>query len=428
MKNTKSEYEQKHNSITSNKEYPHQTNSRNKQIQEGRGTPYDAISPRYFCLPAELEESLRPLVEGVDPSLLDQYRWAVHSITFNLLTDRRFDEDDFVPLKIAFLRKILVADNVTPILKDLTRWGFIESNESWRSGHFSKGYRCTERYRTGRIIELAITDPRLNRKVERIRQEHLQEIHALPEGYGHVFRSLSALSVDLEGAEAHIAQTYPQDSRKSNARRVALAYIARSEYWMTVGQKGKRAHHNLSNLASDLRPFLKLDGHPIQQIDIANSQPFIMHLLFRGEVADERERNEMENLVLQGNFYKRLNISGSEYEFFKKRVFRELLFKKGNYTSNMEVLFRSIFPSYASAIERRAKATKESLAAHLQQEESNVIYDAVKRFARHTHGRVPILTIHDSLVAPPSHIQAAYEALVAAFQERHGLVPLLRFK
>lgn len=43
-------------------------------------------------------------------------------------------------------------------------------------------------------------------------------------------------------------------------------------------------------------------------------------------------------------------------------------------------------------------------------------------------GACPTLTIHDSLVTTPEHRHGAHDALAAAFRDKHGLIPILRFK
>lgn len=46
---------------------------------------------------------------------------------------------------------------------------------------------------------------------------------------------------------------------------------------------GRRYHSNLTNLRSELRKYLRVDGQPLVQIDISNSQP-----LFQAVVAEQR--------------------------------------------------------------------------------------------------------------------------------------------
>ncbi len=200
-------------------------------------------------------------------------------------------------------------------------------------------------------------------------------------------------------------------------------------FFFTIDGKAGRAHHNLSNLAADLRPFVTVNGHPLVQVDISNSQPLFLHLTISTDKAiDQKEVEQMRELVSAGQFYDALKPEGKEREQFKKEIFRDVLYGAGTYTNDNTDLFQSRFPSYAEAIARLKVPDFTKVAVRMQATEAKVIFKAVEQFAARTDHNAPILTIHDSVVTTPDFVEQAQRALHEVFQEDYGFVPHTKIK
>lgn len=181
----------------------------------------------------------------------------------------------------------LLLDPADPIIESDNSW---QKSQGGRHIGFFKGYRMTQKYNTGEINYKSL--PRKFR--ERI-QKHIKE------------RSKqNVVDVDyqflLDQFESHkftfipSGYDYIQDfgtillSRVENKneyqRKLVLNLIGRWLYeaekiqeinpWRSVSPKNHRIHSRLTNLNSNLRPFLLCDGEPLGMFDITASQPYIL--------------------------------------------------------------------------------------------------------------------------------------------------------
>lgn len=378
-------------------------------------------------VPSDLDAALIPLVATRAPRFLDHYRWIIHSIVYRKLTDHRYeDPSSFIPINQEVLRRTISQRKAKDFLIDLHQWEFIESI-GYEAGVRSRGFRIKPPYDRGTIIGIEITDARLAKKVRKHVQNKHDAIRARNDGYSAVLLWLEALNIDEVSASEHTRTHFKEDDWDSrNSRLVSIDAIAKKQFRIDIDGSG-RAHHNLSNLAGDLRPFVSIDGRPLYQVDVACSQPRFMHFVLRDEIADKVEVARMEDLLTTG-FYAELNTKGIPIEPFKERFFADVLFGRGDYTNWVTEAFEAQFPSYANAIAKAKEENYKQFAIALQQAEARVIFDAVKRFVAATGGKAPVLTIHDSLVTWPECTRTARDALEAAFHDQYGAEPLLRVK
>jgi hypothetical protein len=360
---------------------------------------------------------------------LDHYRWVLSSITFLRVTDRRFVRDSFVPLNQEVLRAIISKRKTTQILADLCKWGIIEQNRSWWAGRHSMTYRLKEPFISEKVKALPLVDKGMNKRLARFRASRETFAQKAGPGYVSVHKWLQNLRIDRVRAMRFIRHRYPLHSEEYKARLIAVDLIANGLFFFTVDDKAGRAHHNLSNLAADLRPFVTVEGQPLVQVDISNSQPLFLHLtISTDKTIDQDEVERMRALVSAGEFYDALKPVGTEREQFKKEIFRDVLFGAGEYSNATTEHFRLQFPTYAEALARMKVPDFTKVAVTMQTIEAKVIFKAVERFAHTTAFSVPILTIHDSLVTTPAHIALAERTLHEVFQEQHGIVPPTKIK
>lgn len=383
-------------------------------------------------IPVAVDDLLQEKVQSGELPLkyLDQYRFIISHIVFERMTDKRYEEEgSYVRMNMDTLRRHISQDYAYRFRDALIAWKIIECNGVYsKREHTSFGYRLTDEYRGGRLMAMNVCDPLLQRNIGRMRREQEERIQQYPPGYAAVAKWLSALTIDKVKAESHITEHFHEGSDKHGARMLAVDGIAHKQFWCIVDGKAGRAHHNVSNLAGDLRPFLTIHGKPLEQIDIANSQPLFMHLLFaRQGGLDPSEQARMESALLSGQFYGMLNAEQLEVEAFKES-FYQFLFGDNIKRGRVAKRFTKEFPSYALQIQRAKEGDYTKFAILLQAEEANVVYEAVKRFVEKTHDNAPILSIHDSLVTTPDLINMARDALAETFMALHGVTPLLRLK
>ena len=159
---------------------------------------------------------------------------------------------------------------------------------------------------------------------------------------------------------------------------------------------GRRYHSNLTNLRSDLRQYLQVDGQPLVQIDISNSQP-----LFQAVVAEQR------GVVCPA--YKQVCEEGQLYEFLgektgltrrrtKQQMMSSVFFGRNDSRSRTKRAFRKHFPEVAALLDRIKAVDHAELARLLQRAESDFVIRTVCDRLRREHPKMFVATIHDSVV------------------------------
>jgi hypothetical protein len=393
--------------------------------------PYDGTFGKcqnHLYLPPLLDKLLVGRVGG-NSAILDQYRWIISSIHYQRCINKHFDPDSYIPLNFEVLRSILSKRKVTKFIGDLCRWCIIEQDRTWVPGQRSIGYRLASEFRGLKVKARPLTNRAMIKRLARFRHSNTVLKKATGRGYAMVHQSLQSLRIDEKRAMRFIRYHHSTDSDSYNSRLISINLIATRSYFFIIDGKAGRAHHNLTNLAADLRPFLTINGQPLSQVDISNSQPLFLHLtLSRAGRIDTEESDRMWDLVRSGQFYDALKPEGQNRDQFKIEIFRDVLFGTGKYTTTTTEHFRLLFPTYAEEISHLKKPDYTNLAITLQATEAEVIFDAVERFGAMTEYQVPILTIHDSLVTTSDHIEEALYALNQACQELHGIIPPTKTK
>lgn len=399
-----------------------------------------------MSLPLRVEQEIVARVkENTPPSITkrkrkdftDHYRFIVHLIQERRLTDNRFkDEGKFVCISHKHLHKYISKDNTSRFLRELQDWEILECDKAYwnREDPKALGYRLRETYWHDEIVDIEYSDAMLREKVVKkwAALENQDPIIDLP-GYRECRRWHSKLAIDRASAEGYIRQQYQERKGEYRFRMEAVRRIASGRFWFNTGPKSRRAFHNLSNLPKDLRRFLSVHGYPLRQADIGCSQPLFLHLMLKpAGVIPIAEEADLAQLLVTNKFYEAIMPDGTVRDRVKQRFYKEVLFGKGSRMTKVIKLFNARFPTYAREIARlheEEQAGKSlSLAALLQSTEAAVVFNAVHRFSTQTNDQVPIMTIHDSLVTTPDHLDLAKEILESVFEEVYQIKPVISIK
>ncbi len=405
--------------------------------QHRRNTPYEGtLAPppnRLYSSPG-LEKVIDQRVQPNNRRLADYYRWLVSTILFvgAMNKEHAGDKGAYVPLKYQVLRSVMPKKRLTGIIRDLIAWQLIERRESYRKDYYSKGYRLNPEFMFGKFRIRIIGDPLLNKKINAHRERLRNQVLRRP-GYEAVYRSVEALEIDHRRARRLVLKQFKakvlRDTRRYTSRMVSIDSIALNNLFYAIDPKTGRFYHSYACLAKELRPMVRLEGRPLREVDITNSQPLLLHLMLKDRgMVHPTEAERMEKLVLGGLFYEEFNTEGADRDVFKKEFFRDVLFGKGMYSNATTDLFTRKFPSYAAAIRKLKQGDHTRVAIAMQTMEAQIIFAAVERFIRRFGRHAPIITIHDSLSTIPDYSEAAMEVLYEEFEERFGVRPHLKMK
>ena len=228
-------------------------------------------------------------------------------------------------------------------------------------------------------------------------------------------------------------------AEKHELEHKSIDKIDKGEYFLEQPDPASRIFTNVANLSSDLRQFLYHKQYPghwnLVNLDIANSQPYLLSLLLRaryqGQEMPESVRRYIE-FTATGTFYEEMmtimgyatgTITKRQRSAFKKDFFGKLFFCKTRYSrlTPEGKMFRKHFKEVAALIDEYKDAGHEQLAITMQRAEAKVILktigeELIKRGIWFT-------TIHDSVLTLTQHHEEVKQLILSAFFTEVGIAP-----
>jgi hypothetical protein len=166
--------------------------------------------------------------------------------------------------------------------------------------------------------------------------------------------------------------------------------------WNPEDEFGRRFHSNLTNLRSELRQYLRVDGKPLYQVDIKNSQP-----LFAVAVLESRgvKCDQYKDVCQSGRLYEHLGaLAGLSRADAKHQVISSVFFGRNDSHSRSRRVLAREFPAVWAGIQAIKAADYTELAKLLQRAESDFIIRRVCNRLRKDHPKMFVATIHDSIL------------------------------
>jgi hypothetical protein len=185
---------------------------------------------------------------------------------------------------------------------------------------------------------------------------------------------------------------------------------------------GWRFHSNLTRLKTEGRKTLRINGKPLVEIDIKNSQP-----LFLAKLLKERGVEGCDKFIdiCQQDLYAYLAvIAGVTRSEAKTAVIETVFFARIGAKHRIKTLFKAEFPKVWQFIEGIKKKDHKKLARLLQRTEAQFIIYTVCERIRNEAPETFIATIHDSILHLPKDSEYVRAVLDSEFA-KYGLKPKL---
>ncbi|GEO11123.1 hypothetical protein [Segetibacter aerophilus] len=200
-------------------------------------------------------------------------------------------------------------------------------------------------------------------------------------------------------------------------------------------KKTKRLFHTFCNLKRCYRKFILLDGRPLLETDISNSQPTFSVALINSYLKEKKPqlygKHDMrvyEKHCREGNFYEVIAgkagvdiTDGEQRDQFKEDFYKQIFFavNSGRSTPIMEA-FTQLFPTAARAISGLKKGNYKRFALELQGLEAELmVYTVYKQLLDEGH---VVLPLHDAIYSNNEETkQRAEELIKLQFQVKHGM-------
>ncbi|MBN1187333.1 MAG: hypothetical protein JXB49_33960 [Bacteroidales bacterium] len=360
--------------------------------------------------------------------------------------------------------------NVVPLAGEymyyLKSIGVVEWKNHLKSRN-SRLYRMTLDYR-GVTIWRTLTDQKLAR---RICENEKSLKFRNSKKYPHLNKFVHMIEIDLERALKTIQETY-EHNLKSNIQEVQkkaesrmtfsvgeVLKIHHGQIYIRVNKTNLRYDTNFTRLPSELVKHLHINGSYLQELDIANSQPFFVNALFNptqevrkivGEslymYTSSHQLNDKEDVIL----YKSLTSQGRFYDFledkcnkaglrfrdrrdFKDHVFLVFFGKNQAFKySKLVQLFEELFPSIWRFFTVIKSPRHNKLAILLQRIESYTMLEKVAHKINNQFPSLPFLTKHDSILIPTRKdillLKELELIILETIKDTVGSVPKIRTK
>lgn len=205
----------------------------------------------------------------------DRARYLLHMIHTQTIFNHR-DRQDGVRLKAAYLRKFMTKKNYRHIIADLEAGGVIEIERKAIRGSQSYKFRLAGDFRTQSCRRYFPKDGYLVRALQKWRSDADREITCPTRK--NLREQLWRVRVKFEDARTLLAGLPLND--EGHADTLSCLERLHEEDWYFVADRQGRVHHNVSCLKRELRQFLRVDGEPLVELDISNSQPLFCGLTY----------------------------------------------------------------------------------------------------------------------------------------------------
>jgi hypothetical protein len=348
--------------------------------------------------------------------------------------------------------KVISKYKYKQIVTDLLDWDIVECDNIAIYGCKSKGYKLKAPFDIS-IKKIPIKDKKMNEKINQFKsattltaelkktsEKFIRSVTTtateknLSIAYQYLKQNIVKINIDKKKALQYNEENYFSETAKKTykANYHSIINLSEGEYKFKVDSTAYRVHTNLTNIKKELRQFLSVEGEPLGEVDIKNSQPLFFYWQIKNlEQIPDDEKIRYKEMVESGKFYelfiKRLGIPDSKRAKVKKKIISAIFFDYNREKESRYVtVFKKEFPSIASYIYQYKKENRSKLACLLQRLESNFVIEKAVREFINRFGDEFVSTIHDSMVVKESKLNDALQVMEYCF-EKEGLNPKLSF-
>lgn len=222
----------------------------------------------------------------------EKLRWAdyVNYLQHRIFVGQAFWQSDngrYTNLKYNYLKQIIPVRELAPMKAWLLGDGTLITSDGkfWEGSDRNPGkclgYRVADKYQSVEPQRTRCRDPKLSKTIKDARRADYKN-------YTKVMRrihvNIKRVDIDFLGALELLAhykfeptEGYDPEEARRATKKLLMIINDKSET-MPHRCQYKRVHHEFTRLARVFRPYLKANGVPLTNVDIANSQPLFLYL------------------------------------------------------------------------------------------------------------------------------------------------------
>lgn len=324
-----------------------------------------------------------------------------------------------------------------------------------KSGGKALGYRFKDNY-ISKLVSVEIDSNPISKRIIKGRNERNNAVNEKLHKYRDYF--LKTFKIDYEGAIEYLNNWYNTSINSLNSLLcgrnfneewikivnkynhifISLSAINDGDLYFRKNTTNGRVDTNLTSLKGEYKQFITSDKE-LYQIDIVNSQPFILYLylnsLLCGRNLSESDKKELD-------MYGDWTSSGLFYEMFERTYFKktgktltrkeikDIMFcifysKNGSYTPQKRI-FKSIFPFIMEQIEKQKENKHNEFAIKLQKIESKICIDVICKELDDLD--IEYYTIHDAWLVDKNDVKKSVDTIYQSFYKSLNRRPELKIE
>lgn len=418
---------------------------------------YQIVPENVYTNLAEIHSLLSPGIKGYSPDCLTE---VISTIACQIRK-----EAGPVPISTAYINKLVPQGQC--YLKGLIDLGIIVRSGRFIPGEVCYKYEFAPEYQS-KYITIALTNMKLVRRIRMVWDEVRGKEARTIRGRSEQVMFLKKLTIAKDYRE-YLDQHFLKDTHQYNCLLQSAIRIENGDHERCkIDDTSGRFHSIITNLSKELRPFLRINGEPLVNVDVRNSQPYLSTILLTdpGKVA-WMTKNTAFALLLQSlkvsvnksdvKIYISLVITGQLYEFLMQEFTKEgLILTRGETKTQVlrilfarnrlpkdecnrkaRLIFRNRFPTVHRIFSKVRGSEKgdrfqnfSRFAILLQRIESYLMLDVIlKRIYRELPGTIAV-TIHDSIMTGilTNNVEAVMNIMIQELQNFVGFRPQLKIE
>ncbi|MBX2977448.1 MAG: hypothetical protein KF721_15080 [Ignavibacteriaceae bacterium] len=337
-----------------------------------------------------------------------------------------------IPLNSQILKKILVDRYYRDILDILLAEEIIETDNQYKKKikpddvAKSKAYSLMQKYINASFHYVPCTSKLFLDKLEKRKQK---EIDNLAPHHNAIREMLKVINFDITAAEKQFTRDQNVlTSSQLNSLRMSLDKLLAQDYYFSVDKKSNRLYHNYDQIRREYRKFI-LDKNNCRmiEVDISNSQPFFLALLFK-ELADD---NELVNDVLH---YFELTANAKFYDYVKDRVAKiskvdiiQFFYCETRHEKKrLKLFFIEQFPICYELITEMKKNNHADIANELMKLEADMMINTIAPILLEKN--IQFVPVHDSVMISPKYKNVVINIIRKEFFKKYNMNPPLKVK
>lgn len=230
---------------------------------------------KYLLLPEKVYQNSDAIFAFIKEKKIIGYNTENLLEVISIVSTHVRKENMATPLKMTYIK--MLVPNGDRYLFALIEMGVIIRTGAYIPSATSYRYYFTEMYRS-RYISIPMTNMKLARRIDKAQTQFKRQGSKSVRGFNNQVQYLKRLTITDEHAE-YIKTNYSTDTEKYNSIMASATRIINGDLHWSVDSTSGRFHSNLTNMNKELRPFLRVDGKRLCNVDIKNSQPFLSTIL-----------------------------------------------------------------------------------------------------------------------------------------------------